>query len=71
VRGFAYARHKNWQVLFAAFAFSCLESYREFSPLKRVMISRDWVRIANRLVSWSGDDYAKMFKQFCIDLWTR
>jgi 3-phosphoglycerate kinase len=31
-------------------AFSCLESYRDFSPLKRVMISRDWARMVNRLV---------------------
>jgi len=49
-RGSAYAGYKNWQVLFTAFAFSCLESYRDFSPLKRVMISRDWARMANRLV---------------------
>jgi transposase, putative, N-terminal domain len=54
VRGSAYAGHKNWQVLFTAFAFSCLESYRDFSPLKRVMISRDWVRMANRLVPVLG-----------------
>jgi len=54
VRGSAYAGYKNWQVLFTAFAFSCLESYRDFSPLKRVMISRDWVRVANRLVPVLG-----------------
>ncbi|MFP3159552.1 MAG: transposase, partial [Hydrogenobaculum sp.] len=54
VRGSAYAGYKNWQVLFTAFAFSCLESYRDFSPLKRVMISRDWVRMANRLVPVLG-----------------
>jgi len=54
VRGSAYAGHKNWQVLFTAFAFSCLESYRDFSPLKRVMISRDWARVANRLVPVLG-----------------
>ncbi|MFP3254601.1 MAG: IS200/IS605 family accessory protein TnpB-related protein [Hydrogenobaculum sp.] len=50
VRGSAYAGYKNWQVLFTALAFSCLESYRDFSPLKRVMISRDWARMVNRLV---------------------
>jgi len=50
VRGSAYVEHKSWQVLFTAFAFSCLESYRDFSPLKRVMISRDWARMVNRLV---------------------
>jgi hypothetical protein len=50
VRGFPYGKHKNWQVLFTALAFSCLEGYRDFSPLKRVIISRDWVRMVNRLV---------------------
>ena len=54
VRGLPVGRYKNWQVLFAAFAFSCLESYRDFSPLKRVMISRDWVRMANRLAPMLG-----------------
>ena len=45
---------------------SCFESYRDFSPLKRVMISRDWVRMANRLVPvlGAGNNYTKMFKQF-------
>ncbi|MFP3254725.1 MAG: IS200/IS605 family accessory protein TnpB-related protein [Hydrogenobaculum sp.] len=54
VRGSAYAGYKNWQVLFAALAFPCLESYRDFSPLKRVMISRDWARMVNRLVPVLG-----------------
>ena len=54
VRGSAYVEHKNWQVLFTAFAFSCLESYRDFSPLKRVMILRDWARMVNRLVPVLG-----------------
>ncbi|MFP3253728.1 MAG: IS200/IS605 family accessory protein TnpB-related protein [Hydrogenobaculum sp.] len=54
VRGLPVGRYKNWQVLFTAFAFSCLESYRDFSPLKRVMISRDWVRMVNRLVPVLG-----------------
>jgi len=54
VRGLPVGRYKNWQVLFTAFAFSCLESYRDFSPLKRVMISRDWARMANRLVPVLG-----------------
>jgi len=54
VRGSAYVGHKNWQVLFTAFTFSCLESYRDFSPLKRVMISRDWARMVNRLVPVLG-----------------
>jgi transposase, putative, N-terminal domain len=54
VRGLPVGRYKSWQVLFTALAFSCLESYRDFSPLKRVMISRDWVRTANRLVPVLG-----------------
>jgi IS605 OrfB family transposase len=58
VRGSAYAGYKNWQVLFTAFTFSCLESYRDFSPLKRVMISRDWVRMVNRLVPPLGQGTA-------------
>jgi len=58
VRGLPIGRYKNWQVLFTAFTFSCLESYRDFSPLKRVMISRDWVRMANRLVPPLGQGTA-------------
>jgi IS605 OrfB family transposase len=54
VRGSAYAGYRSWQVLFTAFTFSCLESYRDFSPLKRVMISRDWARMVNRLVPVLG-----------------
>jgi transposase, putative, N-terminal domain len=55
VRGFAYAGYKNWQVLFTALAFCCLEkSYRDFSPLKRVIISKDWIAVANRLVPVLG-----------------
>jgi len=55
VRGSAYAGYKNWQVLFTALAFCCLEkSYRDFSPLKRVIISKDWIAVANRLVPVLG-----------------
>jgi IS605 OrfB family transposase len=55
VRGSAYAGYKNWQVLFTAFAFCCLEkSYRDFSPLKRVIISKDLIAVANRLVPVLG-----------------
>jgi len=54
VRGLPVGRYKSWQVLFTALAFSCLESYRDFSPLKRLMISRDWARMVNRLVPVLG-----------------
>ena len=48
VRGRAQALQKSWQVLSVALAFSCLESLRDFSPLKRVLISRDWAGVANK-----------------------
>ena len=50
VRGLPTGRYKSWQVLSIALAFCCLErSYRDFSPLKRVIISKDWIAVANRL----------------------
>jgi transposase, putative, N-terminal domain len=55
VRGLPTGRHKSWQVLSIALAFCCLErSYRDFSPLKRVIISKDWTAVANRLVPVLG-----------------
>jgi IS605 OrfB family transposase len=48
VRGRAQALQKSWQVLSVAFAFSCLESLRDFSPLKQILISGDWVGVANK-----------------------
>jgi IS605 OrfB family transposase len=48
MRGRVQALQKSWQVLSVAFAFSCLESLRDFSPLKRILISRDWVGVANK-----------------------
>jgi transposase, IS605 OrfB family, central region len=55
VRGLPVGRYKNWQVLFTAFAFCCLEkSYRDFSPLKQLIVSRDWIAVVNRLVPVLG-----------------
>jgi len=56
VRGLTHVRQKSWQVLSVALAFSCLESLRDFSPLKRVILTRDWVGVAkrNRLVPLPG-----------------
>jgi hypothetical protein len=55
VRGLPTGKHKSWQVLSIALAFCCLEkSYRDFSPLKRVIISKDWTAVANRLVPVLG-----------------
>jgi uncharacterized small protein (DUF1192 family) len=48
VRGLTHVRQKSWQVLSVALAFSCLESLRDFSPLKRLLISRDWAGVAKR-----------------------
>jgi len=48
MRGRAQPLQKSWQVLSVALAFSCLESLRDFSPLKRILISRDWVGVAKR-----------------------
>ena len=48
MRGLTHVRQKSWQVLSVALALSCLESLRDFSPLKRILISRDWVGVAKR-----------------------
>jgi len=48
VRGLTHVRQKSWQVLSVALAFSCLESFRDLSPLKRVILTRDWVGAANK-----------------------
>ena len=48
VRGLTHVRQNSWQVLSVALAFSCLESLRDFSPLKRVILTRDWVGAAKR-----------------------
>jgi regulator of replication initiation timing len=55
VRGLPAGRHKSWQVLSIALAFCCLErSYRDLSPLKCVIVSKDWIAVANRLVPVPG-----------------
>jgi hypothetical protein len=48
VRGLTHVRQKSWQVLPVAFAFSCLDSLRALSPLKRVILTRDWVEAAKQ-----------------------
>ena len=55
VRCLLTGRHKSWQVLSIALAFCCLEkSYRDFSPLKQLIVSKDWIAVANRLVPVLG-----------------
>jgi IS605 OrfB family transposase len=46
MRGGTKFLQKSWQVLSTALAFSCLESFRDFSPLKRVILLGDWVGVA-------------------------
>jgi len=72
VRGPTRVGQKSWRVLSVALAFSCLESFREFSLLKRVILLGDWVGVAGRVSpsSWSGDDCTK-YVQFCIVWVTR
>jgi IS605 OrfB family transposase len=48
MRGRVPALQKSWQVLSVAFAFSCLGSLRDFSPLKRVLMSGDWAGAVNK-----------------------
>jgi IS605 OrfB family transposase len=48
VRGGAQTLQESWQVLSVALAFSCLESLRDFSPLKRIIFARDRVGVAKR-----------------------
>jgi hypothetical protein len=48
VRGSTHVGQKSWRVLSVALAFSCLESFRDFSPLKRVILLGDWVGVAKR-----------------------
>ena len=41
LRGPTRVGQKSWRVLSVALAFSCLESFRDFSPLKRVILLGD------------------------------
>jgi IS605 OrfB family transposase len=49
MRGSTNVGQKSWRVLSVALAFSCLESFRDFSPLKRVILLGDWVGVAGRV----------------------
>jgi hypothetical protein len=52
MRGRAKSLQKSWRVLSVALAAllatPCLEWCRDHSPLKRVLISRDWARVAGK-----------------------
>ncbi len=53
MRGRAKTLQKSWRVLSVALAVlratTCLESFRDFSPLKRVILLGDWVGVAGRV----------------------
>ena len=75
VRGLTHVRQKSWRVLSVALAFSCLESFRDFSPLKRVILTRDWVGVAKRAspsLPGQGTNALNMysFVQFCTVLYS-
>jgi hypothetical protein len=52
VRGSTHVGQKSWRVLSVALAAllatTCLEWCRDHSPLKRVLISGDWARVAGK-----------------------
>jgi IS605 OrfB family transposase len=54
VRGGVQAPQKSWRVLSVALAFSCLEGFRDFSPLKRIILLGDWVGVASGLAPVLG-----------------
>ncbi len=56
VRGLLKKRQKSWRVLRAAFTFPLLGKtfVRDFSPLRRALVLRDWERVVRRLVPAPG-----------------
>jgi len=75
VRGKLSSLLKSWQVLSAAITVPYLEKFlqvnsicRDFSPLKPILITGDWVRAVNRLApdSGQGRNFYKFGKQLNI-----
>ena len=59
VSGLPVGRQKRWQVLSTALTFCCLEkSFRDFSPLKRIIVSGDWTAMVSRLAPLPGNGTA-------------
>jgi hypothetical protein len=55
MRDLLAGKHKSWQVLSIVLAFCCLErSYGNLSPLKLIIVSKDWIAVANRLAPVLG-----------------
>jgi len=67
VRGLPTGRHKNWRVLSTALSLCCLEkSYRDFSPLKRIIVLGDWTAVDNRLVPSPGGGMGVKIQNFTL-----
>jgi IS605 OrfB family transposase len=65
VRGSTQVGQKSWRVLSVALAFSCLEEFRDFSPLKQVIVSGDWVGVASRLAPVPGAGAMTLLNTAC------
>ena len=67
VRGLLTGKHKNWRVLSTALSLCCLEkSYRDFSPLKRIIVLGDWTAVDNRLVPSLGGGMGVKIQNFTL-----
>jgi len=67
VSGLPVGRQKRWQVLSTALTFCCLEkSFRDFSPLKRIIVSGDWTAMVSRLAPLPGNGTAVKVQDFTV-----
>lgn len=67
VSGLPVGRQKRWQVLSTALTFCCLEkSFRDFSPLKRIIVSGDWAAMVSRLAPLPGNGTAVEVQDFTV-----
>jgi len=67
VSGLPVGRQKRWQVLSTALTFCCLEkSFRDFSPLKRIIVSGDWTAMVSRLAPLPGNGTAVKIQDFTV-----
>ena len=65
--GLPVGRQKSWQVLSTALTFCCLEkSFRDFSPLKRIIVSGDWTAMVSRLAPLPGNGTAVRVHDFTV-----
>jgi len=65
VSGLPLGKQKRWQVLSTALTFCCLEkSFRDFSPLKRIIVSGDWAAMVSRLAPLPGNGTAVEVQDF-------